>query len=172
MSLRDEIKSAIKIILKMNDKIFISHSEQDTLNLGRELGKNILPGVTVLLYGDLGTGKTVLVRGVGEAMKISGVRSPSFTLINEYSSPSGIFLIHSDLYRLDENGVYALGLEEFAGASDSVLFIEWPERWTNPPVNDVIKIFLKASNKNEREIKISASGLKAEEIVRGISNEG
>ena len=154
-------------IKKMNDsKIFTSHSEQDTLKLGNAIGKNILPGVTVLLYGDLGTGKTVLIRGVGEAMKISGVRSPSFTLINEYEAPSGIFLIHSDLYRLEESSVFALGLEEFAGTSDSVLFIEWPERWKNPPVNDVIKISLKALNESEREIKISATGLKAQEVVK------
>ena len=152
-----------------NPKIFISRSEQDTLNFGNELGKKILPGVTVLLYGDLGTGKTVLIRGVGTAMKISGVRSPSFTLINEYESPTGIFLIHSDLYRLEENQVFALGLEEFAGSSDSVLFVEWPERWKNPPVTDVIKIFLKALNESEREIKISAEGLKAQEVVSSLS---
>ena len=153
----------------MNDisKIFVSHSEQDTLNLGRSLGEKILPGVTVLLYGDLGTGKTVFVRGVGSAMKISGVRSPSFTLINEYESPSGIFLIHSDLYRLDGNGVSALGLEEFIGASDSVLFIEWPERLgeKNTPAKDVIKIFFTAVNESEREIKIFADGSKAQESV-------
>ena len=148
-----------------NSKIFMSHSEQDTLKLGNSIGKNILPGVTVLLYGDLGTGKTVLIRGVGEAMKISGIKSPSFTLINEYKSPTGIFLIHSDLYRLEEESVFALGLEEFAGVSDSVLFIEWPERWKNPPVNDVIKIFLTALNESEREIKISATGLKAQKVV-------
>ena len=139
------------------------------MNFGNELGKKILPGVTVLLYGDLGTGKTVLIRGVGTAMKISGVRSPSFTLINEYESPTGIFLIHSDLYRLEENQVFALGLEEFAGSSDSVLFVEWPERWKNPPVTDVIKIFLKALNESEREIKISAEGLKAQEVVSSLS---
>ena len=152
----------------MNDtsKIFISHSEQETLNLGQELGEKILPGVTVLLYGDLGTGKTVLIRGVGEAMKVSGVRSPSFTLINEYESPTGIFLIHSDLYRLEETGVAALGLEEFVGASDAVLFVEWPQRWENLPVKDVIKISLTALNESEREIKISASGSKAQEILK------
>ncbi|MBR1486774.1 MAG: tRNA (adenosine(37)-N6)-threonylcarbamoyltransferase complex ATPase subunit type 1 TsaE [Synergistaceae bacterium] len=149
-----------------NSKIFVSHSEQDTLKLGNSIGKNILPGVTVLLYGDLGTGKTVLIRGVGEAMKISGVRSPSFTLINEYKSPTGIFLIHSDLYRLEENNVFALGLEEFTGSSDSVLFIEWPERWKNPPANEVIKISLTALNESEREIKISATGLKAQKVVK------
>ena len=147
------------------EKTLISHSEADTLKFGQELGKKILPGVTVLLYGDLGTGKTVLVRGVGDAMKISGVRSPSFTLINEYESPTGFFLIHSDLYRLEGTGVDALGLEEFAGASDSVLFVEWPERWNNLPVNDVIKISLTALNEAEREIKISATGLKAREVM-------
>ena len=149
-------------------KIFISSCEQDTLNLGKKIGEKISAGVTVLLYGDLGTGKTVLIRGVGEAMKVSGVRSPSFTLINEYESPAGIFLIHSDLYRLEESNVFALGLEEFAGASDSVLFIEWPERWKNPPVNDVIKIFLKALNESEREIKIFAEGLKAQKVVENL----
>ena len=151
----------------MNDSeiTFISHSENDTLKLGRELGKNLIPGITVLLYGDLGTGKTVLVRGAGEALKISGVRSPSFTLINEYESEK-FFLIHSDLYRLDENGASALGLEEFSGASDCVLFIEWPERWKNIPVNDVIKISLNSLNEFEREIKISASGLKAQKVIK------
>ena len=136
------------------------------MKLGRSIGEKILPGLTVLLYGDLGTGKTVLIRGVGEAMKISNVRSPSFTLINEYKSPKGIFLIHSDLYRLEEDGVFALGLEEFVGSSDAALFVEWPERWKNPPVNEVIKISLKALNEDEREIKISATGLKAQEVVK------
>ena len=136
------------------------------MNIGRSIGEKILPGLTVLLYGDLGTGKTVLIRGVGEAMKISNVRSPSFTLINEYKSPKGIFLIHSDLYRLEEDGVFALGLEEFVGSSDAVLFVEWPERWKNPPVNEVIKISLKALNEDEREIKISATGIKAQEVVK------
>ena len=150
----------------MND-VFISHSENDTLKLGQELGKNLMPGVTVLLYGDLGTGKTVFVRGVGEALKISGIRSPSFTLINEYKSEK-FFLIHSDLYRLDENGASTLGLEEFSGASDCVLFIEWPERWKNIPVNDVIKISIKSLNEFEREIKISASGAKAQEIIKNL----
>ena len=61
--------------------------------------------------------------------------------------------------------MFALGLEEFAGASDSVLFVEWPERWENLPVNDVIKISLTALNESEREIKISATGLNAREVV-------
>ena len=144
----------------MTEKSFISRSEDDTRNLGRCLGECIEPGICVLLYGDLGAGKTVLVRGVGEALGISGVRSPSFTLINEYESDSGFFVIHSDLYRLDDAA--SLGLEEY---EDSVLFVEWPERWKNPPVNNVLKVYISALNEDERTIKISADGDKAERVL-------
>lgn len=144
----------------MTERIFPSHSEDDTRNLGCRLGECIEPGICVLLYGDLGAGKTVLVRGVGEALGISGVRSPSFTLINEYEADSGIFVIHSDLYRLDDAGT--LGLEEY---EDCVLFVEWPDRWKNPPENNVLKVYISAVNENEREIRISANGDKAERIL-------
>ena len=137
----------------MSEKVFISHSEQDTRNFGFEFAKSLRAGMTILLFGDLGTGKTVFVRGVCEALGISGVRSPSFTLINEYKSQSGLFIIHSDLYRLDPDGVYSLGLEEYVDGGDCVLFVEWPERWENPPANSS-KIFFSALNENEREIRI------------------
>lgn len=144
----------------MTEKIFASYSENDTRNLGRTLGKILEQGICVLLYGDLGAGKTVLVRGVGEALGISGVRSPSFTLINEYESGSGIFIVHADLYRLDDAS--SLGLEEY---EDAIMFVEWPERWKNPPRNNVMKIFISAVNENEREIKIIAQGGKAEGVL-------
>ena len=62
----------------------LSRSEASTRRLGRVLGTALLPGVTVLLSGDLGAGKTAFVKGVGDALGVAGVRSPSFTLINEY----------------------------------------------------------------------------------------
>lgn len=144
----------------MTERAFTSHSEDDTRDIGRRLGECIEPGICVLLYGDLGAGKTVLVRGVGEALGISGVRSPSFTLINEYEADSGIFVIHSDLYRLDDAGT--LGLEEY---EDCVLFVEWPDRWKNPPESNVLKVCISAVSEDEREIRISANGDKAERIL-------
>ncbi|MBQ7220642.1 MAG: tRNA (adenosine(37)-N6)-threonylcarbamoyltransferase complex ATPase subunit type 1 TsaE [Synergistaceae bacterium] len=143
----------------MSERVFMSHSESETRELGRKLGENIEAGLCVLLYGDLGAGKTVLVRGVGEALGISGVRSPSFTLINEYETASGL-VIHADLYRLDDAS--SLGLEEY---EDSVLFVEWPDRWRNPPVNDVLKVSISAVNESEREIVINAEGVKAERVL-------
>ena len=147
----------------MTERDFSSRSEDDTRNLGRRLGECIEPGICVLLYGDLGAGKTVLVRGVGEALGISGVRSPSFTLINEYESDSGIFVIHSDLYRLDDAA--SLGLEEY---EDSVLFVEWPDRWKNPPVNNVLKVYISAVSEHERTIRILADGEKAERVLAAL----
>ena len=147
----------------MTERDFSSRSEDDTRNLGRKLGECIEPGICVLLYGDLGAGKTVLVRGVGEALGISGVRSPSFTLINEYESDSGIFVIHSDLYRLDDAA--SLGLEEY---EDSVLLVEWPDRWKNPPAENILKVYISAVNEHERTIRILAYGEKAERVLAAL----
>lgn len=140
--------------MMMTEDIFISHSESDTRNFGYSYGKRIKPGQVVLLYGDLGTGKTVFVKGVGDYLGISGVKSPSFTLINEYKSDK-IYLIHSDLYRLEDfNQVEVLGLDDYVNSDDCVLFVEWPERWKFPPQHNTVKIFFKAVNEFEREIKI------------------
>ena len=144
----------------MTERVFISHSESDTRNLGRIFARNLTEGLCVLLYGDLGSGKTVLVRGIGEALGIKGVRSPSFTLINEYEADSGMMIIHADLYRLDDAS--SLGLEEY---EDSVLLVEWPERWKNPPNNNVLRVCLSALSENEREIKILADGEQAERVI-------
>ena len=147
----------------MTERIFFSHSEDDTRELGKKLGENLCEGLCVLLYGDLGAGKTVLVRGVGEALGISCVRSPSFTLINEYESDSGLMVIHADLYRLGENDTGSLGLEEY---EDSALFVEWPERWRNPPVDDVLKVYISSVSESEREVKILAQGERAEGVLK------
>ena len=149
--------------MKTDTVIHTSHSESDTWNLGRKFAETLTGGNVVLLFGDLGAGKTVFVRGVCEAFGISGVRSPSFTLINEYESDSGLLVIHADLYRLGENDTGSLGLEEY---EDSALFVEWPERWRNPPVDDVLKVYISAVSESEREIKILAQGERAEGVLK------
>ena len=144
---------------------FESHSEIDTRNIGHKFGEIIIPGIPVLLHGDLGTGKTVFVRGVGEAFDVSGVRSPSFTLINEYESESGIRIVHADLYRLDDNSSRSLGLDEYIDDDDSIVFIEWPERMKGFDSENVIEIFFEALNESERRIKFSSRGEKAQEVL-------
>ena len=138
----------------------VSRSEDATRRLGRLLGGALQPGLTVLLSGDLGAGKTVFVKGVGDALGLETVRSPSFTLINEYRSER-LILAHADLYRLDEDGADELGLEEYAGSGDAVLIVEWPERWRFPPDTDVLRVTLQVPEEGARVLEVRSCGPRA-----------
>jgi tRNA threonylcarbamoyladenosine biosynthesis protein TsaE len=106
----------------------LSGSEEETLALGRELAEDLVPDGVLLLSGDLGSGKTVLTRGVAEGLGIDPreVQSPTFNLIREHRGSRGR-LVHADLYRLDPEEVPALGLEELL-AGPGVKVVEWAER--------------------------------------------
>lgn len=140
-------------------------SEEETLRLGEILGRLLAPGMTVLLRGDLGTGKTVFVRGIGRAMGVGRVRSPSFTLVNEYSAVAkSICLVHADLYRLEPDDVDGLGLEEYV-EDGCILLVEWPERWRYPPESDFLNLDIVAKNETERTFFFSAVGVDAEKML-------
>ena len=98
------------------------------MELGRELAEELAPDGVLLLSGELGSGKTVLARGIGRALGIDPreVQSPTFTLIREHEGERGR-LVHADLYRLDPEEVGALGLEELL-AGPGVKVVEWAER--------------------------------------------
>ncbi len=107
-----------------------SLSEEETVDLGRGLGRALKGGELLLLQGDLGYGKTVFVRGVASALGIlpEEVSSPSYTLVHEYKG-GRVPLFHLDLYRLDtpEEEVGALGIEDILSAGGVVL-VEWGEK--------------------------------------------
>jgi tRNA threonylcarbamoyladenosine biosynthesis protein TsaE len=113
--------------------------------------------MTVLLCGDPGAGKTVLVRGAGEALGVERVRSPSFTLVNEYRTKT-LELAHVDLYRLDPEGIEDLDLEEYL-FNGCVLLVEWAERWTDHP-REALRIGITV-NGTERTFVFSSFGAKA-----------
>ena len=151
-----------------------TRSEEATRRVGQALGHALSPGLTVLLDGDLGAGKTVLVRGAGDALGVGGrVRSPSFTLVNEYPLPSFEpsnplrALIHADLYRLGPDEVEALGLDEYAGAPDAALLAEWPDRWARPP-EDALRVELRALDEESRLLTFRPYGDAATEAARSI----
>jgi tRNA threonylcarbamoyladenosine biosynthesis protein TsaE len=105
-------------------------------SLGKSLVQSLLPGSVLLLEGDLGSGKTTLVQGIGEGLGITdAIASPTFTLINEY--PEGrIPLYHLDLYRLDPQEVAALNLETYWEGVEvplGIVAIEWAERLAYKP---------------------------------------
>jgi len=107
---------------------FISHSPADTGTLGEAWGRAAQPGLVIGLSGDLGAGKTQLVKGIARGLAVAGlVHSPTFTLVNEYGG-GRLRLFHLDLYRLETpRQIVSAGLDEFL-QPDGVTVIEWAER--------------------------------------------
>ncbi len=109
----------------------ITHSAEETIAFGRKLAAELSPPLIVLLRGDLGAGKTTLVKGIAEgfgAARAEDVTSPTFTLVHEYRGPHTT-LYHIDLYRVDtQRDLETLGLDDFL-APNSILLIEWGEKF-------------------------------------------
>jgi len=120
----------------------LAQSESDTRAAGRALAAQIAPGTIVLLYGDLGAGKTVFVRGLAEGLGLDpdAVSSPTFTIVQEYRG-AALTLQHVDLYRLSPREVEDLALEDLLSAS-TVMAIEWAERLDVMPRGPVVEVRL------------------------------
>ena len=120
-----------------------THSHGESLALGEHLGQWLKVGDIVLLFGDLGSGKTTLTQGLCRGLGLPQneyVRSPSFTLVNEYQGAIPIY--HIDLYRLDTiQEIEALGLEEILFAGNGVSIVEWAEKLFSPPNPNVLPAF-------------------------------
>src|SRR6266536_1429986 len=115
---------------------WISHSAEETLQLGTVLGANLTGGEVLLLSGPLGAGKTVFVKGLARALGLDPeeVTSPSFTLVNPYAGRLALY--HIDLYRLDESAAsaHAVDLDELLMDESAVIVIEWAERLGGYPL--------------------------------------
>lgn len=134
---------------------------QATLKLGRLLGHFLSAGSVLLLEGDLGSGKTTLVQGIGQGLEITEpIVSPTFTLINEYTE-GRLPLYHLDLYRLEREDVATLHPEIYWEAIDvvaGIMAIEWAERLPYLPPS-YINIRLSYHNTNGREVDLSSVGV-------------
>ena len=139
----------------VKNKPFITRSEEETFRFGEKLASQWTAPLTVLLRGELGAGKTVITRGFCSALglkDISLVHSPTFSLVNQYETPSGS-IYHIDLYRLDSSKEqYSIGLDEILGESAFVV-IEWPEK-LQIPVSEFLLINIKVRDDESREITI------------------
>jgi tRNA threonylcarbamoyladenosine biosynthesis protein TsaE len=136
---------------------FISHSPVETESLGEAWGRAAQRGWVIALSGELGAGKTQLVKGVARGLGIAArVHSPTFTLVNEYGG-GRLRLFHLDLYRLEtREQILSAGLEEFL-SPDGLAVIEWAERLEDGPrKSDDEKKFIRAkieiSGGTERKI--------------------
>ncbi len=148
---------------------FISSSEEDTIRIGEQLASNLEDGTVVLLYGAMGTGKTVLSKGIGKGLGCQDwkyIRSPSFTLINEHEC-TNCTLYHLDLYRLEsERETEELGLRDFMGEKGTITVIEWAEKLSPLQGTNVVSLTIKNRFDNFRSISIvcHSSGITGETV--------
>ena len=136
-------------------------NESETESAGESLGRTLRGGDIVLLYGDLGAGKTAFVRGLarGVGADPGEVSSPTFTIVQEYTGRS-TRLYHVDLYRLAPPEVDDLGLEDLV-SSGGIVAIEWAERWRSRPDGaGVIEVAIHDAGEDRRRLDIRTPGLK------------
>jgi tRNA threonylcarbamoyladenosine biosynthesis protein TsaE len=133
-----------------------THSPEETIAFGRTLAELLAPPKLVLLCGELGAGKTTLVKGIAagfEAAEEEDVTSPTFTLVHEYRGPRAN-LYHIDLYRVDTpRELETLGLDDLR-AEGSVLLIEWGEKFPTLRREKDMEISLARESENARKIRV------------------
>jgi tRNA threonylcarbamoyladenosine biosynthesis protein TsaE len=134
-----------------------TRSAEETIAFGRTLTELLAPPKLVLLRGDLGAGKTTLVKGIAAgfgAAEEEDVTSPTFTLVHEYRGPQAN-LYHIDLYRVDtQRELETLGLDDLRAEKGSVLLIEWGEKFSRLLRERDVEISLERDGENGRKIRI------------------
>jgi tRNA threonylcarbamoyladenosine biosynthesis protein TsaE len=141
----------------MSNREFTTSSAEATIALGRKLARSLKPPKLILLRGDLGAGKTTMAKGIAEGFQAASqedVTSPTFTLVHEYRGPETT-LYHIDLYRVDtQRQLDTLGLDDLV-AANSILLIEWGEKFPRFIRERDLEISLETLGENERHICVS-----------------
>lgn len=149
----------------------ISNSTEDTLALGRKMAPLLKKGDVIVLTGDLGSGKTLLVSGVLDFYnKKDEVSSPTFTIVNEYDIKQDLKLFHFDVYRLDSPDEFlAIGGDEFF--YNGVCLIEWGEKIDELLPNDCLRINFEKDTEdgNKRTISFRSNSTKFDDLIKEVT---
>ena len=141
----------------MKERRFRTRSVEGTLALGERVAELLTPPMVVILRGEVGAGKTTLVKGIAAALGAAtedDVTSPTFTIVHEYEGKS-VRLFHLDLYRLEtEEQVAVLGLDEMAGYPNSLVLVEWGERFESIIKMASGEIYMEHGEGDERGILV------------------
>ena len=144
---------------------FESHGNAETIAIGHEIAKLLDPPKFLILTGDLGAGKTTLVKGIAEALHAAEpdeVTSPTFTLVHEYEGTKAaagkdrpVMLYHLDLYRIEtERQLDSLGLDDLS-TPDSIVLVEWGEKFPSVIKRSQGEIFMKSTGGDSRKITLA-----------------
>lgn len=148
-----------------------SRSAAETRKLGKKLGAVLKGGEIIGLTGDLGAGKTCFVRGAAEGLgvgKEAWIRSPTFTLVNEYDGRLPVY--HIDLYRIGSaQELEELNLREYLYA-DGASFIEWFEKMPAAEVDEWLGVHFEHAGDNERTITFAAHGERYEQVLQHLKD--
>ena len=150
----------------------ISKSVKDTLKIGRAIAQNLEKGDILCLFGELGSGKTVLVKGIayGLGIKSDQVISPTFVLLRQYAG-SGIPLYHFDFYRLNSAAEIAgLGYEEYF-YGEGITVIEWPDRMQHLLPRDYLEISFSILGAKRRRLDFRGTGKRFGGILRKLHED-
>jgi tRNA threonylcarbamoyladenosine biosynthesis protein TsaE len=146
----------------------LTRSPRQTMNWGVKLGKLLQGGEIIALIGELGTGKTCFVRGVTQGLDVGSdawIRSPTFTLINEYHGRLPVY--HIDLYRVETRSqLEGLNLREYL-YSDGVSLIEWFDHFPADEVDEYLELRIAYTDSAKRELNFTANGERYEKIIEG-----
>ena len=156
MTLSSELRAASFLTVN-NDLDVVTATEAETSRIGERVAAQLTAGDVVMLYGELGVGKTAFVRGLARGLGVpeDNVSSPTFTIVQEYAG-GRLVLQHVDLYRLTPVEVNDLGLDELI-SGDAVVAIEWPERWHEPPLA-AVDVRIDHQSDTTRRIRITRTG--------------
>lgn len=151
--------------MTVNSRTLLTVSAAATRAIGTRLGGLVRPGDVVVLTGDLGAGKTVVVQGVAESLRVSGaVTSPTFNILVVHRGDP-VDLAHFDLYRLER--VWELEDIDFWGVLESgcVSCIEWGDRFPEALPDDVLALSLRITGDESRTVAVTASGTRSEALA-------
>lgn len=150
-----------------------SNSYRETINIGKKFSRVLEEKDVVVLEGSLGGGKTIFVKGILQGLGFrKRVLSPSFTLVRQYRA-KGCYIHHIDLYRLDEPGIFDLGIEDFFYSEKSITLIEWGDK-ISKSLYRYIKIKFLFLNRDSRRLVFSVKGYngsKIKSIREALKNE-
>jgi tRNA threonylcarbamoyladenosine biosynthesis protein TsaE len=136
--------------------IFHTKSSDETIALGKKIGAKLKPGDVLGFYGELGSGKTTMIKGIAIGLGVKEqdlVKSPSFVMILEYKGNYNIY--HIDLYRIkDTEELASIGFDDYL-YGEGVCLIEWAEKAEKELPENIIKVELEVTNPDQRKIKIS-----------------